>query len=261
MAQPYVAMIDYGTGNVHSLGKALERVGCVVRLTGDPRELAAAAGLVLPGVGAFGPAWQRLLHTGLAEQIRQLVAQGRPLLGVCLGMQLLFEGSDEDGDWTGLGLLPGRATRFDGVLKVPHMGWNRVTVPAPMGLLRGLDGGFYAYFVHSYRVTCPSPGRPAGPPGSPGVPDGALAAATAARGMAQGGPAAAAAAAPHPTGPGPEERTGLRVAVATYGTPFVAAVECGCVYGTQFHPEKSGPAGLRILQNFGAICGACDPGH
>ncbi|PZN12559.1 MAG: imidazole glycerol phosphate synthase subunit HisH [Bacillota bacterium] len=224
-------MIDYGTGNVHSLGKALERAGCAVRLTRDPRQLAAAAGLVLPGVGAFGPAWRRLEETGLADSIRALVAEGRPILGVCLGMQLLAEGSEEDGDWPGLGFLPGRASRFTGVPKVPHMGWNRIRPQPGMRLLAGVEAGSFAYFVHSYRIPWPAgDGR---------------------------GPAADPAAAP----PAPGSGDDVKVALADYGGPFVAAVERGNVFGTQFHPEKSGAAGLRILRNFGAICGACDPGH
>ncbi|QIA26593.1 imidazole glycerol phosphate synthase subunit HisH [Thermaerobacter sp. PB12/4term] len=310
MAQPYVAMVDYGTGNVHSLGKALERAGCRTRLTADPDELARAAGVVLPGVGAFGPARRRLEALGLIPVLQERVAAGRPLLGICLGMQLLFEGSREDGCWPGLGLLPGWVEPFsdrravagvaaapgeaaaardqaapgDGAaagggaeasgpeavrgapgdrlafkspLKVPHMGWNRVAVPPGSRLLAGLGDTFYAYFVHSYRVPWPPAGSPvpASSPPPPAVASGPSGSAglsplspAAGRRLAAGSSAA----------PAPASAA-LLLARADYGGPFVAAVEAGPVLGTQFHPEKSGPAGLRILRNFGAMCGACDP--
>lgn len=274
MRRPYLAMIDYGTGNVHSLGKALERAGCAVRLTRDPAELAAAAGLLLPGVGAFGPAWQRLEEQGLAERIRGLVAEGRPLLGVCLGMQLLFQGSAEDGRWPGLGLLPGRVSRFPAGLKVPHMGWNRIWPQPGIRLLAGVEAGAYVYFVHSFRV--PWPGAEPAPAGvTVGVPAGGPPGDVPARGAvspSRGVPAptgrAAAGEGPNPGWAAPRRDPeqgkpagAVRVALAEYGGPFVAAVERGNVFGTQFHPEKSGAVGLRILRNFGAICGACDPGH
>ncbi|HEY8394066.1 MAG TPA: imidazole glycerol phosphate synthase subunit HisH [Thermaerobacter sp.] len=273
MRRPYLAMIDYGTGNVHSLGKALEQVGCTVRLTRDPAELASAAGLLLPGVGAYGPAWRRLEGEGLVERIRALVEEGRPLLGVCLGMQLLFAGSDEDGTWPGLGLLPGRASRFPGGVKVPHMGWNRVWPQPGMRLLAGVEAGAFVYFVHSYRIPWPAvaplpagvaaqgpAGDPWGDPVAGAVPSPTARGGTASQ-LRPGDPARQSGAETLGS-PARDEPAGpVKVALADYGGPFAAAVERGHVFGTQFHPEKSGAIGLRILRNFGAICGACDPGH
>ena len=156
-----LTLLDYGIGNLRSLEKAFAHVGVEVHRTDDPADVAAATRLVVPGVGAFGACADALRERGLVGPIRDAVSRGIPLLGVCVGMQLLFEASDENGTHDGLGLLPGRVTRFaDGLtdadgrrLKVPHMGWSPLTVAAPDApLLAELRTGDHVYFVHSYRA-------------------------------------------------------------------------------------------------------------
>jgi glutamine amidotransferase len=155
-----IAIIDYGMGNLRNVQKAFEHIGVMARISSQPQELARADGLVLPGVGAFGDAMDNLRGGGLVEPIRQLVGEGKPLLGICLGLQLLFDESEEMGVHEGLGLLAGRVLRFDrgaeGVLlKVPHIGWNQFHTTergAQSALLDGIPDGSYAYFVHSYYV-------------------------------------------------------------------------------------------------------------
>lgn len=146
-----IAVIDYGMGNLHSVSTAVERLGYGVAVTNDPAEIAAADGVILPGVGAFGDAMRNLAGTGLADCVQRIAAEGKPLLGICLGMQLLFGESEEHGRHAGLGLLPGEVVRFSGPGKVPHMGWNRLRLLQPSPLFAGLSGG-YVYFVHSYHV-------------------------------------------------------------------------------------------------------------
>jgi len=160
-----IAIVDYGVGNLRSVQKALELVGAAAVVSGHPEALAAARGLVLPGVGAFGDGMANLAERRLVDPVRRHVEAGKPLLGICLGMQLLFEESEEMGRHRGLGFLPGRVVRFpEGELKVPHVGWNRVWRnggPRPAGahgLLAGIDGGDHAYFVHSYYVLPGEPG-------------------------------------------------------------------------------------------------------
>lgn len=202
-------------GNLRSVVKALEYLGLESRVTGEARDLERAAAVVVPGVGAFPDAMERLTAAGMADAIRGLARAGRPLLGICLGMQVLYEYGEEGRGASGLGLLPGRVTRFPaGPLKVPHMGWNTVTWDAPMMLFAGLTAETHFYFVHSYYAAVAGAG---------------------AVGAAGGG--------------GPE----VRVARCEYAVPFAAAVECGNVMGTQFHPEKSGQAGLRLLANFARL--------
>ena len=220
-----VTLCDYGIGNLRSLEKAFEHVGAAVERTHDPARVAAAARLVVPGVGAFGACADALGAHGLAGPIREAAGRGVPLLGVCVGMQLLFEGSDEAFGGrapVGLGLLPGRVVRFpdreaeedagDGTvvlrrLKVPHMGWSPLrparAAGGPSPLLDGLPDRAHVYFVHSYHA-------------APAVPADV-------------------------------------VAWADYGAPFPAAVGRNRVFGVQFHPEKSQGAGLRILRNFAAL--------
>ena len=147
-----IAIADYGAGNLHSIRKALERQGLDVRITESPRLLDAAEALVVPGDGAFGPAIARLRQLGFADRIREYVQSGRPFLGVCLGMQLLFDESEEDGTHRGLGVLPGRVVRLPNAVKVPHMGWNQLRVTRPSPLLDGIETGAYVYFVHSYHA-------------------------------------------------------------------------------------------------------------
>ena len=150
-----IAIIDYGMGNLHSVSKALERLGCEAVVTSSPEAILAADGAILPGVGAFGDAMSNLRETGLEAVVKEYAATGKPLLGICLGMQLLFEESEEHGKHEGLGLLPGRVVRFQGDYKVPHMGWNELSFAQPSPLFEGLEPG-HVYFVHSYHVL---PGR------------------------------------------------------------------------------------------------------
>src|SRR5215468_7203798 len=149
-----IAIIDYGMGNLRSVQKGLEQVGAVAELTRDPERIGAAAGVVLPGVGAFGACMDNLRAYGLVETVRRVIARGTPFLGICLGMQLLFEESEEFGRVPGLGIFPGRVVRFADTpaLKVPHMGWNRIRKLQDVPHLRGIDDGAFVYFVHSYYV-------------------------------------------------------------------------------------------------------------
>jgi glutamine amidotransferase len=152
-----IAILDYGMGNLRSVQKALERVGATAVVTDDPATLDAARGVVLPGVGAFGDAMTHLQARRLIEPVLRQVSRGKPLLGICLGMQLLFDESEEMGHHQGLGLLPGRVVRFpEDDLKVPHIGWNQLRV-ASCELLAGIADGAYAYFVHSYYVVPAEP--------------------------------------------------------------------------------------------------------
>ena len=199
-------IIDYGIGNLRSLQKAFEAAGVEVERTGDPAAVARAERLVLPGVGAFGACADELRGRGLDGPVLDAVERGVPLLGVCVGMQLLFDASEERGTHAGLGLLPGRVVRFEEGeerLKVPHMGWNRLDAQREHPLLDGLAADAFVYFVHSYHAEAADASDV--------------------------------------------------LASATYGKPFPAIVGRGNVAGAQFHPEKSGPAGLRLLRNFGAL--------
>ncbi|MDQ7820911.1 MAG: imidazole glycerol phosphate synthase subunit HisH [Armatimonadota bacterium] len=192
------ALVDYGAGNLRSLGRALEAAGAQVAVLSAPAGGAWDV-VVLPGVGHFGAAVERLRQADLWDWVLDRSRAGVPLLGVCLGMQLLFEASEESPGVRGLGLLEGAVRRLPGTVKVPHMGWN-VLRPARSGdLLRGLAGPVHVYYAHSYVAE----------------------------------PAA----------------DGDVVAVTDYGREFAAAVRRGAVLGVQFHPEKSGRAGIHILRN------------
>ncbi|WP_226022356.1 imidazole glycerol phosphate synthase subunit HisH [Halomicrobium salinisoli] len=203
-----VVVVDYGLGNLRSVTRGLERADAAVRLTDDPAEFDAADGIVLPGVGAFSEGMENAgpFRDALAEQAEA----GKPLFGICLGMQMLLTTSEEaahagQGDVEGLDLIPGRNVRFDADQTVPHMGWNELDVERDHPLVDGVDGE-YAYFVHSYYA-------------EPDDPDAV-------------------------------------VTTTDYGVDFpsIVANERGNVFGTQFHPEKSGETGLRILRNFVDIC-------
>lgn len=211
-----VTVIDYGLSNLLSVRHALEHFGAEVELTGDPAAVLAAKALVLPGVGAFRDGMQGLERLGLIEPIRQKAAAGTPLLGICLGMQMLFDQSEEFGAWRGLGLIPGRVVRIpstaaDGThQKVPHIGWEGLL---PAGgranfagtVLAGIRPGDECYFIHSYEA------KP--------------------------------------------DADADRLADAMYGGRRVcAAVARGKVIGTQFHPEKSGPVGLSIVEGYLKLC-------
>lgn len=210
-------------GNLRSVVKVLQYLGLDPRVTGEARDLERSAAVVVPGVGALPDAMARLEGAGMADAIRELARAGRPLLGICLGMQVLYEYGDEGRGAPGLGLLPGRVRRFpSGPWKVPHMGWNTVGWDAPMRLFAGLPSPTHFYFVHSYYAAVPE--GPAVPGEAPAPPAGAGAGAD-----------------------------GPLVARCEYAVPFAAAVERGNVMGTQFHPEKSGRAGLRLLANFARL--------
>ncbi|WZO96408.1 imidazole glycerol phosphate synthase subunit HisH [Isosphaeraceae bacterium EP7] len=154
-----IAIIDYGMGNLRSVQKALAAVGAEGTITADPDVVRTAARVILPGVGAFADAIAELRRTGLAEAFTEAVTRGVPCMGVCLGLQLLFDGSDEDGDHKGLGLIPGRIVRFASQpgLKIPHMGWNTLDLARPTPLFDGLGAAPSVYFVHSYYAR---PDRP-----------------------------------------------------------------------------------------------------
>lgn len=202
-----IAIVDYGIGNIFSLRSGLAALGQEAVLTADPEVLAQADGIILPGVGAFGDAREKLRATGLDEVLIKLADEGRgkPLLGICLGMQMLFEESFEYGRFEGLGLVPGSVVPMRGVVPddflVPQIGWNALVYPeqGPGRLLAETPEGTYVYFVHSYYAT---------------------------------------------------KCDAHTVAVTDYGAPLTATVERGNVFGCQFHPEKSGKAGLAILKRF-----------
>jgi glutamine amidotransferase len=145
-----IAIVDYGIGNLGSVTKGFRHAGAETILTGDPEVLRAAHALVLPGDGAFGATMNEIRDRGLERAILDCAAGGKPLLGICIGMQILFEGSEEHGRHQGLGLLPGRVRRIAGDLPVPHMGWNRLWRRRQHPLLQGIDDGAHVYFVHSY---------------------------------------------------------------------------------------------------------------
>ena len=151
MTRPLIAVLDYGIGNLRSAQKSLERMGADARLTADTGLIADAAGVVLPGVGAFGPCMDALCDTGLDELARAAAGNGRPFLGICIGLQLLYEGSEEAPGVAGLGILPGTVRLLPGNVKRPQMQWNRLEVRTPSPLLEGLDDA-WVYFVHSYAA-------------------------------------------------------------------------------------------------------------
>lgn len=196
-----IAIVDYGMGNLRSVQKALEYLGCRAEITQDPDVIADAERVILPGVGAFGAAMANLERLGLVEPVKKAALSGKPFLGICLGMQLLLSESDEMGLFRGLDLVPGRVVRFniDSSLKVPHMGWNALKMENPCKLLDGVKEGSQVYFVHSFYP----------------VPSDEFVAAT-----------------------------------SEYGIRFCAVIARDNIFATQFHPEKSGVIGLRMLQNF-----------
>ncbi len=206
MSSPRVVVLDYGSGNVHSAAKALEAAGAEVELTADRHRAEAADGLVVPGVGAFSAVMESLRTVHGGELIDHRLAGGRPVLGICVGMQVLFDRGIERGvDTEGLGEWPGEVDRLEAEI-LPHMGWNTVEAPADTALFAGVEGERF-YFVHSY----------------------------AARRWEL---------ADQPPLPAP------RLTWADHGGPFLAAVENGPLSATQFHPEKSGDAGIKLLRNW-----------
>ena len=200
-------LVDYKAGNLTSVSLALSRMGVEHRISDDPEVVRQADRIVFPGVGAAGSAMETLHRTGLAEALTESVRKGTPLLGICIGCQILLESSEEDGGTTCLGIVPGqvRRFRFEDRLhprpKVPHMGWNTVEFLRPHPVLEGIESGTHFYFVHSYYPAPALPGSVLG-------------------------------------------RTDYS------GTEFAAILDAGNAVATQFHTEKSGEAGLRILANF-----------
>ncbi len=154
-----IVIVDYGMGNLRSVQKGFERVGAEACISGDPRVVAQAQKVVLPGVGAFRDAIAELKRCDMVEPLMETVAANKPFLGICLGLQLLFDVSYEDGQWEGLGILPGKVVRFEipATFKVPHMGWNQALIRRPAPLLQGIEQDAYFYFVHSYYVVPDDP--------------------------------------------------------------------------------------------------------
>lgn len=202
--RPTVTVLDYGSGNLRSVQRALARVGAEVTVTPDLRSASQADGLVVPGVGAFAACVAGIDVVGGRGPILERVSAGAPVLGICVGMQVLFEAGNEHGVLTkGLGLLPGEVARITAP-RVPHMGWNTLRWPAASRLFAGVEPDSRCYFVHSYAA--------------------------------------------HPT---PVlAQTGTLVTTAEHGETFVAAVERGPLWATQFHPEKSGDVGAKLLANW-----------
>lgn len=198
-----IAIIDYGVGNLFSLTSSFQKIGTEITVTSDPQIIASADKIVLPGVGAFADAIAKLRAQGLDLLLKRLAAEGKPILGICLGMQMLFEKSYEYGEHTGLGLLKGEVIPMEGTipsnLKIPHIGWNALHFQKENPLLRYINEGDCVYFVHSYYAS--------------GCGD-------------------------------------SLIASAEYGRELTAAVAEGNVMGCQFHPEKSGEVGLKILKAF-----------
>lgn len=204
-----IAIIDYGMGNLRSVQKGFEKIGADAIVTADPRAVLEADKIVLPGVGAFRDCMHNLEQAGFVEPILKVVADGRPFLGICVGMQLLFSDSVEFGLYRGLDLIPGHVLRFpEGMreggedLKVPHMGWNQLNFKRKPAVFGGVDEGTNVYFVHSFYVK-------------------------------------------------PDDDSVI-AATTNYGIEFCSAIWKDNIIATQFHPEKSQHAGLRILKNFAA---------
>ncbi len=195
-----IAILDYGMGNLRSVRRAVEHVGGTAEVVGAPDEAVRADAAIVPGVGAFGACMRGLGQTGLDAVVREMATDRRPVLGVCLGMQVLFSSSEEDDD-PGLGLVPGVVRRLEAGpgVKVPHMGWNDVRWTADHPLTRGIPSGTRFYFVHSYA---------------------------------------------------PDVTDGVTVGVTTHGREFTSAVASESVFATQFHPERSGEAGLALYEAF-----------
>jgi imidazole glycerol phosphate synthase glutamine amidotransferase subunit len=193
-----IGVINYGAGNVGSVLRAVQFLGYPAEAVEDAGLMQSADRLILPGQGHFGSMMEALESKKMIAPLREQIAAGKPFLGICLGLQALYESSEEAPDRAGFGLLQGRVTRFEGVFKIPHLGWNQLQIRRQDTLFEGVPDGSFAYFCHSYYS------------------------------------------------PVTEETT----AVTEYGQNFTAAVRVGSLYAVQFHPEKSGDVGLKVLENF-----------
>jgi imidazole glycerol-phosphate synthase subunit HisH len=232
-----VTVLDYGSGNIRSAVRALERVGAEVRLSADPHDALEADGLVVPGVGAFAACMAGLRAVQAERILSERIAAGRPVLGICVGMQVLFSAGIEHGVQTpGLDLLPGRVERLNAPV-IPHMGWNTVRPPAGSVLFDGVAQDTRFYFVHSYAVH-PS-GERSSADQSRAEQSGAEQS-RAERSRAEQSRAERSRA----------EQSSYAATLAEHGEEFVAAVEAGPLSATQFHPEKSGDAGAQLLANW-----------
>ena len=221
---PLIAILDYGIGNLHSAQKGFEHVGADARLTADRALIADADGVVLPGVGAFAPCMAALGRTRLDGAVHEAVGSGRPFMGICVGMQVLFSGSDEAPGTPGLGLFDRRVTWISGSVKRPQMQWNVLRRVPSHPMFAGLEDPVWVYFVHSLAPErLDSDDEPAGSRNGEGR---------------NGGD--------EPAG----SRNGEVIATCDYGGPVVAAIAKDNVWTAQFHPEKSSRVGLRILANF-----------
>jgi glutamine amidotransferase len=198
----YTAIVDYGVGNLMSVSNALSYLGVSSQIAQDRETLQRADSIILPGVGAFPDAADKLRATGL-DQILVEESAKKPILGICLGMQLLFQHGEEVRPAEGLGFIQGTVRRIQTTEKLPHIGWNSLSFPNPSPLFAGLDEGVYVYFVHSFCGVAEDPSQV--------------------------------------------------IATTDYGPQVVAAVQNGNVFGTQFHPEKSGDVGLQMLRNFAQL--------
>lgn len=200
-----IAIIDYGAGNIQSVSKALVHIGCEAFITRDKNKILKADGAVLPGVGSFGDTMDNMIKYGIKETVIEYTKSGKPFLGICLGLQLLFPKSEESPDAEGLGIFDGSITKIpsDEGLKIPHIGWNSLDIKKNDGLFKGIGKNPYVYFVHSYFLNASD--------------------------------------------------KSIVSAQTEYGVTIDAAVEKGNIFATQFHPEKSGETGLKILRNFADI--------
>jgi glutamine amidotransferase len=239
-----IAIVDYGRGNLGSVEKAFVRVGTPAVVTQEARVVDEADAVVLPGDGAFHDAMANLAQLGLLEPVRRALDGRRPFLGICLGYQLLFSSSEEFGEGRGLDVIPGVVRRFPPGRKVPHMGWNRVWHGGALRLFEGIEDGARFYFVHSYF-----------PVVAGAVVAGAASTGKGVGGLIEEGRGCDMPDLPRGTPDSARETPSstLIQAFCDYGVRFAAAIETGRIYATQFHPEKSQKAGIRLLENFAAV--------
>jgi imidazole glycerol phosphate synthase glutamine amidotransferase subunit len=191
-------IVNYGAGNIRSVENTLAELGAQYEVTNDPAVVLRASKIILPGVGHFGQMMQAIDNLGLRQPLKEKIASGIPFLGICVGLQCLFEKSEEAPEAAGLAVLPGEVKRFVGDARIPHMGWNSLEQLRPTRLLQGLGAGAYTYFAHSFYAPV----------------------------------------------------TTATAATCTYLHPYSAILEQANLHAVQFHPEKSGPVGLKVMKNF-----------